>query len=60
MDLFYDKDTGECSFESDDFINMLKLVQTLPDTYTSVPDDEINDKLKKKRYCLRSWTAWIS
>lgn len=49
MDLFYDKDTGECSFESDDFINMLKLVQTLSDTYTSVPDDEINDKLKKKR-----------
>ena len=52
MDLFYDKDTGECSFESDDFINMLKLVQTLPDTYTSVPDDEINDKLKKKEVLL--------
>ena len=52
MDLFYDKDTGECSFESDDFINMLKLVQTLPDTYTSVPDDEINDRLKKKEVLL--------
>ena len=57
MDLFYDKDTGECSFESDDFINMLKLVQTLPDTYTSVPDDEINDKLKKKEVLLENFDS---
>ncbi len=52
MDLFYDKETGVCSFESDEFVNMLRLAKSLPDTYTYIEDDEVNDKLKKNEVLL--------
>lgn len=52
MDLFYDKNTGECSFETDEFVNMLKLVNDIPDTFTMISNDEINDKLKKREVLL--------
>lgn len=42
MDKFYDKNTGECSFNSDEFINMLNVVQAQTEDYYDI--DEVYSK----------------
>lgn len=59
MDLFYDKDTGECSFDSDEFTDMLKVVQALPDTYISTDEDEKNAKLQNEEVLLGEYSVDI-
>ena len=52
MDLFYDRNTGECSFNSDDFINMLKVVEILPEKNTILEDAEIKRMIAEDELLL--------
>lgn len=40
MDSFYDKETGECNFNSDDFISLLELCNTFPADYANNDNEE--------------------
>lgn len=40
MDSFYNRETGECSFDSDDFVSLLELCNTFPSDYEDNNTDE--------------------
>ncbi len=54
MDSFYDSETGECKFDTDDFISLLELCNTFPKDYDYDNDESTPSLLRSGKVLLTS------